>query len=139
MSKSIEVDVDQIYKSWRAYLKAESDAKYFGMIFDPTKQSKFPYANLRLVGRPTNGSDLDGDELSVQLTFETEGYINTSKYLTLYGIDQASADFFLQLGFTRVGDSAILKVSDTVTKITSRFLMMHFCGDNFLSGIDPTL
>ena len=129
MGKAIEIDLDSIYSAWRVYLIAKSEAEHFGMVFDPTRQSKFPYANLRMVGRPTAGTDFEGDEMSIDLTFEAEGYINNNKYLTsLYGIDSASADFFMQLGFQRVGDSAIVKVSDTVTKITSRFRMRSYCG-----------
>lgn len=138
MGKSIELDIDKIYQAWRTYLLAHSQAKYFGMLFDSTKQAHFPYANLRLVSRYTDGSDLDGDESSIYLTFETEAYINNSKLLTLYNIDTASADFFLELGFRRTGDSQVMRVSDTVTKITSRFLLRHYCG-YFLVDLDEII
>ena len=128
MGKSIEVDLDRIYKAWRVYLIGKTEARYFGMIFDVTRQAKFPYANFRMLGRSTNGSDLQGDESSIQLTFETEGYINDNKYLTLYDIDTASTDFFFELGFKKIGDSPLIKVSDTVTKISSRFLLQNYCG-----------
>lgn len=126
--KTIRVDVNNIYKYWRLYLLAHTEAKYFGTIFDPTRIAEFPYANLKLLSRSTNGSDLSGDEASIMLTYEAECYINTNKYLSLYDIDTASADYFLTLGFLRVGDSQPIKISDTVTKITSRFTMMHYCG-----------
>lgn len=128
MGKSIRIDTNAIYKAWRVYLLGKSKATHFGTVFDATKQAEFPYANLKLIGRPTNGSDLEGDEASVTLTYEAEGYINNNRYSVLYGIDDASADFFLELGFRRVGDSEIVRVSDTVTKITSRFTMAHYCG-----------
>ena len=125
---TIHIDVDAIYRAWRTYLLANSPAKYFGMLYDPSKQSKFPYANFRMISRPKNGGDLEGDEATVSLTFETEALINTDKYLTLYDIDQASADFFASLGFSRVGDSQPIRVSDTVTKIQSRFYMRNYGG-----------
>ena len=127
MSK-VEFEVNEMYKAWRTYLLANSDAKYFGMVFDSMKQAKFPYANFKMIGRPTNGGDLEGDEASVNLTIEAEAYINTNKYESVYGIDNASADFLIGLGFRRVGNAELLKVSDTVTKIQSRFSLPNFCG-----------
>ena len=128
MTGIIEVDVNGIYKYWREYLLAHSGAKYFGTIFDPTKVAKFPYANLRLLSRPQDGGDLEGDESSIDLTYETECYINDSKFMSLYDMDTASAQYFHQLGFRRIGDSQIIKVSGTVTKITSRFYFRNYCG-----------
>ena len=130
MSESIKFSLDRFYTAWRGYLLNHSSAKHFGMIYDPTKQAKFPYANLRLISRPRAGSDLCGEESTISVTFETEAYIKTDNYLMLYEIDDASADFFIELGFARIGDSQIVKVSETVTKITSRFSLNHF--DNFV-------
>lgn len=128
MPKPIEVDLDGIYSAWRLYLLKRGDAKFFGMVFDTTKKAQFPYANLRMISRPTMASDLQGDESSISITFETEAYINTDKYLMLYRIDEASANFFLELGFRRVSDTQLIKVSDTVTKVVSRFTMTNYCG-----------
>ena len=125
----VEFDVEEMYEAWRTYLLAHSSAKYFGMVFDSTKQAKFPYANFKLIGRPTANGDLEGNEASVTLTVETEAYINNNKYTVLYNIDTASADFFVsKLGFRRIGTSEPMKVSDTVTKIQSRFYLPNFCG-----------
>lgn len=126
--KLIDVDVNNIYKYWRLYLLAHSDAKYFGSVFDMTKLATFPYANLRLIGRPTDGSDLANDEATIALTYEAEAYINDNKILTLYNIDKANAEYLQTLGFRRIGDSQVIKVSVTVTKITSRFVLPHYCG-----------
>lgn len=135
MPKSLEIDLEKIYSAWRTYLLANSNAKHFGMLFDPTKQAKFPYANLRMMSRSRDGSDFENDEMSIALTFETEAYINNAELMTLYNIDTVSADFFIELGFRRIGDSAVIRVSDTVTKITSRFYLPHFCG-YFLKEIE---
>lgn len=129
MPNMIPVDLDNIYKAWRIYLIAHSPATHFGMVFDTTKLAEFPYANLAMVSRTTSGSDLQGDESSIDLTFETEAYINNDKYITgLYAIDNASADFFNKLGFRRVGSTRPIQVGGTVTKITSRFYMANYCG-----------
>ena len=130
----IEVDFEQIYQSWRTYLLENSPAEHFGVIFDPSKTASFPYANLTLVGRPTNGGDLDGDEMSVDLTFDCQSFINNNKYMTLYAIDRANAEFFFGLGFRRIGDSQITRVSNTVTQIMSRFTLTNFTG-NFLKDL----
>lgn len=128
MAEIIQVDVNEIYKYWRLYLLAHSEAKYFGTIYDPTKVAKFPYANLRMLGRPQDGGDLEGDESSLDLTYEAECYINDNKIMSLYDMDSASAQYFHNLGFRRIGDSQIIKTSDTVTKITSRFYLRNYCG-----------
>ena len=128
MASIVEIDVDNVYKAWRNYIMRYTTTTHFGMVFDPTRQAEFPYANLRLLGRPKSGGDLEGDEASVTLTYETEAYINNERYTDLYKIDTASAKFFAELGFGRIGDSQPIKVSDTVTKITSRFTLANFCG-----------
>lgn len=126
--KTIRVDIDNIYKYWRTYLMSRTSVRYFGTIFDYTKVAEFPYANLRLISRATDGGDLQGDESSISLVFETECYIKDNKVLTLYEVDTHSADYFLTLGFRRIGDSQIVRVTDTVTKIMSRFSLAHYCG-----------
>lgn len=128
MANVIDFDINAFYVAWRNYLMRKTTTVHFGMIFDPTRQAEFPYANLKMIGRPKNAGDLEGDEASISLTFEAEGYINNEKYTDLYKIDSASAKFFAELGFSRVGDSQPMKVSDTVTKITSRFSMSHYSG-----------
>lgn len=131
----IEIDFEKIYSAWRTYLLNNSKAKHFGVIFDPSKQAEFPYANLSLVGHPTQGGDLEGDEMSVNLTFDASAFINGNKYMTLYNIDDASAQFFFELGFQRVGDSQMTRVSNTVTTITSRFTLRNYTGF-FLKDIE---
>lgn len=138
MPQPINVDLDTIYRNWRLYLKSHSAAEHFGMVFDATRKAEFPYANLSLIGRSTNGSDLEGDESTIMLTFETEAYINNNKYLTAYAIDNASAEFFLNLGFRRVGETALIRVSNTVFKVTSRFTLNHFNG-TFLNPLDSII
>ena len=44
--RTIRVDVNNIYKFWRLYLMAHTDAKYFGTVFDPTKVAEFPYGQI---------------------------------------------------------------------------------------------
>ena len=131
---TVQFDIETLYEAWRAYLLANSKAKYFGMVYDATRQAKFPYANFKMIGRPTVGGDLQGDEATVNLTVEAEAYINNNKYTVLYNIDTASANFLNELGFRRVGDSQIIKVSDTVTMIQSRFSIYNFYG-SFLKDI----
>lgn len=128
MADTIKIDFDEIYGAWRGYLLENSKAKHFGVLFDPSKKAEFPYANLALVGHPTGGQDLEANEMSVTLTFDTEAYINNKEYGTLLNIDQASADFFIGLGFERVGTSPMTRVSNTVSRITSRFTLDNYTG-----------
>ena len=128
MANVIEFDFDAVYRAWRVYMIRYTETEHYGMLFDPTKQAEFPYANLKVISRPKNGGDLEGDEASISVTIEVEGYINNTKYNDLYKMDSVSAKFFAELGFGRVGSSEPIKVSETVTKITSRYYMPHYCG-----------
>ena len=134
----ISVDFNTIYSAWRYHLLTNSAAEHFGMLFDPSKKADFPYANLAMVGHPTRGTDLEADEMSVDLTFDTEAYINSAKYNTLFDIDNASAEFFIGLGFERVGNSQITRVSNTVSRIMSRFTLTNFTGSFLHELVVPT-
>lgn len=137
MSQTIEIDYEAIYGAWRRYLLEHSKARHFGTLFDPSKKAEFPYANLSLVSHPTNGRDLEANEMSVDLTFDTEAYINTKEYLTLMNIDNANAEFFIGLGFRRIGNSQITRVSNTVSRIMSRFTLWNYTG-SFLHELSDT-
>lgn len=135
-SDRVQLDIDALYRKWRMFLMAHSTCTHFGIVYDPTRVAQFPYANLTLISRATNGGDLEGDESSVMLVYETEAYINNDKYLTAYQIDDASADFFItKLGFRRIGNAQLMRVSNTVTKVSSRFAMQNFCG-TFLNDLN---
>ena len=75
MADILNVDLDALYRAWRLYMKEHSNAKYFGVDNDLTK-AKFPYANFQMVGRPTNTSDLENHEITVDLTIQTDCYID---------------------------------------------------------------
>lgn len=128
MADVIAIDLDKIYKAWRAYLLEHSDAKYFGMVNDKSV-AKFPYANLMMLGRPTNVTDLENHEITVDLTFQTDCYTDTDKVMPLYDMDTACWEFFNELGFTRMGDSTLSVVSNSnVKRLTSRFMLRNFNG-----------
>ena len=135
MADVIAIDLDKIYRAWRAYLLEHSGAKYFGM-FDDHSVAKFPYASLQMLGRPTNVTDLENHEVTVDLTFQTDCYIDTSKLLSLYEMDTACWEFFNELGFRRMGDATPSTVSNTnVKRLTSRFTLRNFNG-RFLKDIE---
>lgn len=134
MADVIAIDLDKIYKAWRAYMLEHSCAKHFGMINDKSV-AEFPYANLSMLGRPTNVTDLDNNEVTVDLTFQTDCYIDSMKILSLYEMDTACWEFFNGLGFRRMGDATPSAVSNTnVKRLTSRFTLRNFNG-RFLKEI----
>lgn len=129
MGETLSIDLGAIYTAWANYLKGHSDAKHFSMLGDGNI-AKFPHANLRLLGNPTNSSDLDNDECTWNVTFQTTCYISTpndTKVLSLYGMDNACRDFFVGLGFRKMGES-IPMVNTQVASITSRYNMTHYNG-----------
>lgn len=135
MADVIAIDLDKIYKAWRAYLIEHSDAAHFGMVNDKSV-AEFPYANLAMLGRSTNATDLEGNECTVDLTFQTDCYIDTGKIMTLYDMDMACWEFFQELGFRRMGDSNLSDVSNSnVKRLTSRFNLRNFNGE-FRKNID---
>lgn len=134
MADVVTVDINQIYKAWRGFLKYHSVAKHFGM-FNDKSVAEFPYCSLALIGRPTNVTDLSNYEVTVDLTFQTDCYIDSSKISDLYVMDDACWQFFNELGFRRMGDSALTVVENSnVKRITSRFTMRNF-GGRFLKDI----
>lgn len=134
MADVIAVDLNKIYTSWRTYLLEHSDAKYFGMLNDKSV-AKFPYANIAMLGRPTNVTDLDNNEITVDLTFQTDCYTDGSKIMPLYVMDDACWEFFQELGFKRMGDATLSVVSNSnVKRLTSRFTLRNFNG-KFLKEI----
>lgn len=134
MADVIAIDLDKIYKAWRAYLVEHSGAKHFGMVSDKSVAA-FPYANLMMIGRPTNASDLENHEITVDLSFQTDCYTDSEKILVLYGMDDACWAFFQELGFRRMGEATLSVVSNSnVKRLTSRFTLRNFNG-RFLKDI----
>lgn len=134
MSNVVQLDIDAVYKAWRAYMLANSEASHFGM-FNDKSVAEFPYATLQLVGRPTNTTDLLNFEYTVDLTFQTDCYIDTNKISKLYAMDDACWGFFNELGFRKTGDSALSEVQNSnVKRLTSRFTLRNFAG-RFLKDI----
>lgn len=133
-NNTVTVDINQIYKAWRGYLIEHSVAEHFGM-FNDKSVAEFPYCALSLVGKPTNVTDLSNYEVTVDLTLQTDCYIDNSKISDLYVMDDACWTFFNELGFRRMGDSALSVVDNSnVKRITSRFTMRNFTG-RFLKDI----
>lgn len=133
-NNTVTVDINQIYKEWRNFLLNHSTAKHFGM-FNDKSVAEFPYCALTLVGKPTNVTDLSNYEVTVDLTLQTDCYIDNSKISDLYVMDDACWQFFNELGFRRMGDSALSVVDNSnVKRITSRFTMRNFAG-RFLKDI----
>lgn len=133
-NNTVTVDINQIYKAWRGFLINHSVAKHFGM-FNDKSVAEFPYCALTLVGKPTNVTDLSNYEVTVDLTLQTDCYIDNSKISELYVMDDACWQFFNELGFRRMGDSALSVVDNSnVKRITSRFTMRNFAG-RFLKDI----
>lgn len=128
MIEALHIDLNEIYKAWKAYLEEHSGAKNFGMVNDGTV-AKFPYANLQMIGDSTNITDVSGDECTINLTFQTDVYIDNEKYYSLlYPMDEACRDFFVNLGFRKVGDSMPMNANG-ITRLTSRFNLSHYNGN----------
>lgn len=134
MADTVQVNLNAIYQAWVAYMEGHSCAEHFGM-FNDKSVANFPYSNLQMVGRPTNTTDLENHEITVDLTFQTDNYIDTSKISDLYVMDDACWQFFQELGFRKMGDSALSEVPNSnVKRLTSRFTLRNFSG-RFLKEI----
>lgn len=127
-SRTVTVDLNQIYMAWRKFLLEHSTAKHFGM-FNDKSVAEFPYCALTLVGNPTNVTDLSNYEVTTDLTLQTDCYIDSSKISELYVMNDVCWEFFNQLGFRRMGDSVPSSVNNSnVKRLTSRFTMRNFAG-----------
>lgn len=128
MADVVTFDQNEVYRAWRQYLLDHSDAKYFGVVNDKSV-ARFPYSNLMMTGRPTNVTDLENHEITVDLTYQTDSYTDSNDISILYGIDDACWEFFQELGFRRMGDSMVTEISNSnVKRITSRFTLRNFNG-----------
>ena len=135
MSRIVQLDKDALYRAWRTYLRQNSVARNFGA-FDDKSVAVFPYATLTIVGMPTNATDLDNYEYTVDLTIQTDCYIDSMKILDLFRMDEACTEFFNMLGFRHMGDSMPTTVQNSnVKRITSRYQMRNFAG-RFLIDLD---
>lgn len=129
MAETISFDFDALYVAWRSFMLANSPAKHFGS-FNDQSQAEFPYSNLMVVGIPTAASDLMNIEHTVNLTVQTDNYIDSMKILDLYAMDNMCWAFFQHLGFRRMGDSVPSEVQNSnVKRITSRFTLENFTGE----------
>lgn len=134
--RTVQLNQNELYQAWRSYMLENSIAKNFGAFNDGTV-GKLPYATLTIVGMPTNATDLENFEYTVNLTVQTDCYIDSMKITDLFDMDAACWDFFNSLGFRRMGDSTPSKVQNSsVKRITSRFTMNNFAG-KFLIDISP--
>lgn len=128
MADVVNVDLDAIYSAWRSYMIENSKAEYFGVDNDLTK-AKFPYANFLMIGRPTDTSDLENHEITVDLTIQTDCYIDTQNLSDLYDMDTACWSFFQEMGFRRMGNAILTDVSNmNLKRIISRFFLRNFNG-----------
>ena len=129
MAETLTIDLNKIYSAWAKYVKSNSKATEFSMLGDGTVAT-FPHANLRMVGNPAASIDLDNDECTWNLTFQTICYIdnpNDKRVLMLYEMDTACRKFFIGLGFRKMGESTPY-IRDKVASLTSRFVMPHYNG-----------
>ena len=134
MADVITIDQNKIYRAWRAYLLEHSDAEHFGVTNDKSV-AQFPYSNLMMVGRPTNMTDFQNQEVTVDLTYQVDNYTDSEDVSILYNLDDACWAFFQELGFKRTGDSLLSDVSNSnVKRITSRFTIRNF-GGRFLKEL----
>ena len=140
MSYVLNVDQKKIGNAWSKYVNAKTGIKHFGGIPKTGKNAVYPYGNFRIIGRPTNSSDLENNEDSVDLTVQTDIMVsdsgaNNNVENVLYSGDNACAEFFNSLGFKRFGDSPVTYNPSTGVKtITSRFIFRNFTGQ-FLKEI----
>ena len=129
--------VNEIYSAWVTYMQSNSSAKYFGMSADYTRIAKFPFANLQLLGKAQAESNLENDEVTARVSFQSMCFINSEKMSILYGMDDASTQFFQNIGFHRMGESVPIRVSDSVNAIASRFTCDNFNGVTGLENDEP--
>lgn len=127
MADILTVDRDALYKAWYNHMKSNvPEIKKYGMITDGAV-AKFPYANMQVTGESTAESDLENNECTMNLTIQTDCYVNDQSALTLQKMDDNCRSFFIGLGFRKMGDS-VWSTTNGITRSTSRFNMPNFNG-----------
>lgn len=88
---------------------------------------KKKYAQLFLMGNPTQSSSLDGSECATVLSFQTESYASGVKALsTAYEIDSKSHQAMVSMGFRRTyGPEEVANSEKSFKRIISRYSRIY--------------
>lgn len=115
MSKIVNIPIDEIYDKWSKAMSLVVGDNY--TIDDIETVAKTPFAKISLIGNPTDSYDLDGNEMSIQITLQVEVYTSGQKALSeLYRIDNASHQALMHMGFRRSYGCRVIKNTDTLIK-----------------------
>lgn len=100
-------------------------------VADSSTISEFPYATITFMGLPTAGSDLEGNELGVTVTVQTDIYTSKQRAVSQgYEIDALSHSALLGLGFSRsYGPEPTQNVDPSIKRLTSRYSRVIGYGD----------
>ena len=89
--------------------------------------AKAPYAQLKLLGNPTNRTTLEGDESTTIASFQTESFADGQKALKkVYQIDAASHKAMMNMGFRRnYGPEIVENADKSIKRCVSRYTRIY--------------
>lgn len=120
-----------IYSKWKEYVETMVDNINASMDNSQTT-AKMPYANMRLMGTPTESSDLSGNECAITPAIQIDVYTNGNKALSkAYDIDSISHAALVSMRFRRTyGPELIDGTDNSIKRLTSRYSRILGSGDS---------
>lgn len=89
--------------------------------------AKAPYARIFMMGNPTNGSDLQGNETSTRVSFQCECFAKGQTAIQdVYDLDEKSHEIMVGLGFRRTfGAELITNAESEIKRVVSRYSRVY--------------
>ena len=118
-----------VFERWRAIMEPLVGEGNLSMEQSSTiANDKTKYAQMYMASNTTASKDLEGDETSTQISFQTDVFASGSKALSkVYTLDDASKQAMIDMGFRCDYSSLIQNVDSAFKRVTSRY-SMTYCG-----------
>lgn len=116
----------EVFEKWgKAMSKVVGNGNY--SMDNSSLIAKAPYAQLKLLGNPTNRMTLEGHESTTLASFQTESYADGNKAMKkVYQIDEASHKAMVNMGFRRTyGPELVENADKNIKRCISRYTLIY--------------
>lgn len=128
MPETIKNPVSEVFERWASDIEPAVGKGNFSMDDSQTiASSKKVYAKLLMLGNPLQNSDLEGNECSTILSFQSESYASGTKALSkVYEIDSVSHQAMVNMGFRRIYGPELQNNADgSIKRVVSRYSRVY--------------
>lgn len=128
MPTALDNPVDKVFERWSKAIEKVVGKGNCSMEDSATlASSKAKYATLKLLGNPTTGGDLEGDECATTISFQVDSYAKETKGASIaYSIDSESHAAMLSMGFRRTYGAELIASTDSkIKRVVSRYSCIY--------------